>query len=186
MDRLFLILSILVSLLFVSPVRAEVGMMGYYFQDQDLSFKNSFQTQLNDLLKSQNAASPTQLDCQQISDEQFTSLGDSWISDRVNNQNLDQYMEQRMGGEDSSTVKNMFQLLGRRLIGCLNLTNPTPQTASNQTKGGLLPMMGWGSYGWEMPVSYFGWGQGLFILIWVVALVDLILLGIYLFKKIRH
>lgn len=48
-------------------------------------------------------------------------------------------------------------------------------------------MMGWDGYGWNgMMNGSFGWGFATMgFLFWLVALIDLILLGIFLFKRIR-
>lgn len=53
-------------------------------------------------------------------------------------------------------------------------------------KGGEFPMMGWDGYGYQMAYRNFGWGFGIVQLVFgLVILVDLIFLGMFLWKKIR-
>jgi uncharacterized membrane protein len=54
-------------------------------------------------------------------------------------------------------------------------------------KGGVFPMMGWGGYGaYNMMNGNFGWGfTTIHFIVSAVILVDLILLGVWLWKKIR-
>jgi hypothetical protein len=50
---------------------------------------------------------------------------------------------------------------------------------------GVIFMMGFGGYGYGSMMNGFGWGFGLVgFLFWLVVFIDLVLFGIFLWKKI--
>jgi len=113
-----------------------------------------------------------QLSCNQLKDNDFEKIGEYVMDQRFNNTNLHIQMNntmKQMMGEQSE--ENMHIRLGRLATGCdTNFSN----------KGGVRNMMGWGYSG--MMSAGFGF---LGTIVWIVVLIDLILLGIWLWKKIQ-
>ena len=109
-------------------------------------------------------------------------------------ESMNTMMERMMGKEGE---EQMHVVMGKRLSGC-DTTASLPQGSAGfmpmmmnmmtgsafapqsfgETEGGVNPMMGYGN-------MMGGGGFGLlFSLFWIVILVDLILLGVWLWKKI--
>lgn len=171
--KFFLLLFLLVGLAIVPKAFAQMGMMGSDSATQQNT--QELQNQVNVVLKSQNISSLNQLNCKIVTPDQFEKVGDAYMGVMAGNEENHSFMEQRMGGDNSENLKNVHIQMGKNYLGC--------QT----NKGGGFSMMGWGGYGYgNMMNGSWGWGFGLLgLLFWLVAFVDLILLGIFLWKRIK-
>ncbi len=134
-----------------------------------------------------------QLECKNLTDDNFEVLGEYFMGQMVgsSHETMNNMMKQMMGKEGE---EQMHKVLGKRLSGCdLNTSYPS-------SGFGFMPMMGMmgsafasqsfgGTKGGGNPMSALsgGWGLSgsLFWLFWIVALIDLILLAIWLWKKIK-
>ena len=135
--------------------------------------QQELQKQVNAVLTSQHISSLDKINCQKVTNDQFENLGDASMGVMAGNEQNHSRMEQRMGGEGSESLKQVHIQMGENYLGC--------QT----NKGGGYPMMGWGGYG-NMMNGGFGWGFGIVaFLFWIVSFVDLILLGIFLWQRIK-
>ena len=181
------------SVLIVSPAHAQMGMIGNYFNNNNLSssqteqqYQQNLNNLTNDIFKSQKVNSISKLDCKKINNDQFEKVGDAWMDVRIGNEATHQSMDDMMGGEGSQSLTNAHIQMGESYLGCTS-TNANYGWMSmmsgfnNTAKGGASNMMGFGNYGIT------GGGNGLFILpllIQIVVLIDLILVGVWLWKKI--
>ena len=132
-----------------------------------------------------------QINCDKLNDEDFERLGEYFMGQSIGDTQRHATMNQMMismMGEDGE--EQMHVVIGKRLSGC-DTTAALPQGSSGfmpmmmnmmtgfgETKGGVNTMM---SYGNMMGWGGFGF---LFSFFWIVILVDLILLGVWLWKKI--
>jgi hypothetical protein len=190
-------------LIFVVPARAQMGMMGdYYNDDASPSSQTEQQNQqklnilVNALLKAQNVSSVNQLDCQKIGNDQLAKLGDSWMDVMIPNESQHQAMDNRMGGEGSQSLTNAHIGMAKNYLGCsTGNTNDSwmpmmfgayhNDENNTSARGGGFPMMGWG-YGYGNGVNGTFWGFGvLALLFWLVVFIDFILAGIWLWQQIR-
>ena len=185
-----LLLAILFFLSFVFVPKTQAQMMGDINSNEGLPSPSQNQTQkyqdnLNDLkyriLKSQNINSLDQLDCKKVSNDLFENIGDAWMDIRIHNESAHERMDQMMGGEGSESLKQMHINMGRNYLGCSdNFSGMGMMFGSqNNSKKGGLSMMGFGNYGNMM--GGFGVLGSIF---WIVILIDLILLGTWLWKQI--
>lgn len=135
-----------------------------------------------------------QVTCNKLSNESFEALGEYFMGQMVGSSHeaMNTMMEQMVEkvGEEQIHI-----VIGRRLSGC-DTSAQIPQNGlgfmpmmwmmgsarSPQVGGGANSMMGFGNVmGW----SGFGFFGFLTWIFWIVVLVDLILLGIWLWKKIK-
>lgn len=177
----FVISCVTIGLLFFLQPQlsfAQMGMMGNYYANGSSSAQADQQKNLanetNTVLNSQNVSAISQLNCSKVSQNQFEKVGDAWMGVMAGNEANHSVMEQRMGGEGSESLKQAHIQMGENYLGC-------------GTRGGGYPMMGWSGYGYgNMMNGGFGWGFGIVaFLFWIVAFIDLILLGIFLWRRIR-
>ena len=107
-----------------------------------------------------------QITCDELSDGDFGALGEYYMGQMVGDSHeaMNQMMTNMMGKEGE---EQMHVVMGKRLSGC-----------DTSAKGGVNSMMGFG--------NMMGWGGfGLLAsLFWIIIFVDLILLGVWLWKKI--
>lgn len=163
------------------------GMMGNYNSTTSSTFAEQQKTldnATNSVLKSQNVSSISQLNCSKISEDQFEKVGDAWMGVMAGSEQDHSIMEQQMGGEGSQTLKQAHIQMGERYLGCSTSANQNGWMNMMDGRGGeFFPMMGWG-YG-NMMIGSFGWGFGVLGLIfWLVAFIDLVLLGVFLWRRI--
>lgn len=127
-----------------------------------------------------------QITCDKLSDEDFERLGEYYMGMMVGNSHeaMNNMMMQMMGEERE---EQMHVVMGKRLSGC-------DSSAEFSSGGfGFMPMMNMMMGGENSMMSFgnmMGWGGfGLFGILasifWIVLLIDLILLGIWLWKKIK-
>lgn len=130
--------------------------------------------------------------CENLTDKEFEKIGDylmfQMIGDTRNHVAMDNRMKSMMG---EKAEEQMHVVLGKRGSGCdknaaipTNMPNMFNWMFENMQKGGGNNMMGpWGSGG------MMGYGFGAFSVIgtifWIVILIDLILLGVWLWKQIQ-
>ena len=125
--------------------------------------------------------------CEKLSNDDFEKLGEYFMGQAAggtqNHVYWDQRIQQMMGDQGDT---QMHVVWGERGSGCsanAALPSNTPSFLSGMMGGGGNSMM-WGYGG----ANAAGWGAGfgvLGFLTWLVVLIDLILLGFWLFKKIK-
>jgi hypothetical protein len=127
---------------------------------------------LDDIQKGQtlyNKFKNKQITCKQLKDDDLEKIGEYVMNQRFDSTNNHIQMNERakqMMGENGE--EQMHIRLGKNATGCTN------------GQGGVYTMMGWGYNGMM--------GSGLFIipfLVQIVILIDLILVGIWLWKQIQ-
>lgn len=137
------------GLLFAGTAFAQ-GMMGNWqggtstIQSSDANIS----TALQDIYKSQNITSQSQVSCSKVTDDQFEKLGDASMGYGITEQQHTA-MENMMGGEGSATVKQAHINMGRAYLGCWSNYNSGPV---------LMPMMGY-SGSLSAPVHNYYYGQ---------------------------
>lgn len=136
-----------------------------------------------------------QVSCSNLSDANFENLGEYFMNQMMGNshESMNVYVVSRFG---QSGEEQMHITMGTRLSGC------DPQAAYPSWMQGFMPMMsgnggygmmGSGSnyYGSNYTNSMMGYGYGSMMsgglfsgVLWIVALVDLVLVGIWLWRQI--
>ncbi|MBI2051581.1 hypothetical protein HYT33_02345 [Candidatus Roizmanbacteria bacterium] len=128
-----------------------------------------------------------QITCDKLSDEDFERLGEYYMGQMMgdSHESMNMMME-RMMGEDGE--EQMHVVMGKRLSGCdtsaqfpQNGAGFMPMMFAMGGRGGGSPMMG---TGWANMMAGWGGYSLLASLFWIVLLVDLILLGVWLWKRI--
>ena len=132
-----------------------------------------------------NKLQAKQISCDKLNDDDFERLGEYYMGQMVGDfhEAMNTMMERMMGeeGEEQTHV-----VMGKRLSGC------DTGAALPQGSSGFMPMMmgsafsrwssGFGeTKGGVNPMTGFGL---LLFLFWIIILIDLILLGVFLWKKI--
>lgn len=167
------IILLTITLLFL-PNTAHAQMMRGITPVQQTNITPSEQD-LQDIQTGQdlyNKFQTKQLSCNQLKDADFEKIGEY-------------LMNQSFGGNTNAHIQmnnNMKQMMGENAEEQMHIRlgeNATQCTTNKQ--GGGIPMMGWynNMMGWNNGFSVFG------SLIQIFILVDLVLLGIWLFKKIQ-
>ena len=132
-----------------------------------------------------NKLQAKQISCDELSDGDFGSLGEYYMGQMVGDSHeaMNTMVERMMGKEGE---EQMHVVMGKRLSGC------DTGAALPQGSSGFMPMMmgsafsrwssGFGeTKGGVNPMTDFGL---LLFLFWIIIFVDLILLGVWLWKKI--
>lgn len=123
--------------------------------------------------------------CSKLTNKDYEELGEYFMGQSAGSVETHVYWDQRiqqMMGESGDT--QMHIAWGERESGCLSnalLPSNTPSFLSSMMDGGGVNNMMWG-YGANAGWAGFG---VLGSLVWLVALADLILLGIWLWKQIQ-
>ncbi len=187
MKRFFLITIILtiVGYVLLNPLSAHAQMMGGYNFSSPSSTPSDIKAQKQEEQEGKNLIyqlNSKSISCQQITDSQFEKIGEYFMSLAFAG-NTDSHVQannriKAMMGETGE--EQMHIAWGKRGTNCDLNAQFTPGQ-----RGGGVHMMGW-SYGWNNMMSG-NWGVfGLLgILFWIVGFIDLILVGIYLWKKIQ-
>lgn len=121
-----------------------------------------------------------QLECKNLTDDNFETLGEYFMGQMTGSSHeaMNTMMERMIG---QAGEQQMHVVMGKRLSGCDTSAQVLPPQGVGLMPmiwmmGGGNPMMGWGGSGFI----------GLFLtLFWLLVLVDLTLLGVWLWKKIR-
>ncbi len=120
-----------------------------------------------------------QIACQKLTADNFEKIGEYATSQMFGGNTsahvaMNERMQQMRGeqGEEQMHIQ-----IGKNVTGCY----------SQNQNGGVPPMMGWGGYGYgNMMNGNFGLGFTTFhFLIALVVLVDLVLVGVWLWKQIK-
>ncbi len=119
----------------------------------------------------------------------MVKLGDAWMDVEIPNQAAHQAMDTMMGGDGSQSLDQAHAQMAERYLGCQVKGSsgyswmPMMFGYHNTSSGGstYFPMMGYGFLGSRYGIV----GRILGGLFGLVALVDGVLLGIFLWKQIR-
>lgn len=193
--KMFLLLGSLVcSFFIVGTASAQMtGMMygrGTVFADSGQNASG----ELAAILSEQGARDRSEIDCGNISDEQFEALGDAFMEDAHPGEQHEA-MDRMMGGEGSETLRLAHVNMGRAYLGCWA-----------GYSGGILsmPMMGGAGYAsFTVPQSARPWGmmQGMntgfggmrigfpwavwitIVLLWILMFESILILGRKILSK---
>lgn len=175
----FSILTFVLALIFVSPTNAQ--MMGFgtdQVTNSEIQAQQQEEQEGKDLLERLNNKS---ISCQNLTNEDFEKIGEYYmgqsISDVSRHLTVNNRMKSMMGDSGEEQVHTTW---GKRGSNC-----DSSVVMSLNTEGGVLPMMGFysGTMNWNG-----GWGVLgiLCIVFWLVVFVDLVLLGVWLWKQIQN
>jgi len=189
----FILLIIPILFFFLSINSVSAQMMGEDMTnfDEDIEQSEEHETLdklMPEILEKYNTNSIQGLDCDDISDEDFERIGDG-VMESVHAGAAHEQMDEMMGGEGSDSLRVAHINMGKNYLGCFNnnlrLNMPMMWmmgSDSSQAGGGVRNMMGWGYNGSMMGAS----GFGIFgAIVGVVVFIDLVLLGIWLWKQIN-
>ncbi len=70
------------------------------------------------IMARQGVADVAQLDCTEISDDDFEFLGDTVMEKMVGSHELHEQMDAMMGGEGSASLRSMHIAMGKNWLGC--------------------------------------------------------------------
>ncbi len=165
-----LLLAILFFLSFVFVPKTQAQMMGNFILSVTPSAQDirDIQTGQELYYEFQN----NKISCRKLGADDFEKIGEYVMDQRFDNTSqhiqMNNNMKQMMGEQSE---ENMHIKLGKTATGC---------STNSLSKGGVPNMMGWGYSG--MMSAGFGF---LGTIVWIVVLIDLILLGIWLWKKVQ-
>lgn len=184
-----LLLIVGFSILLLNPAFAQVGMMGQFGNQESTAateeHSESLDQVLLSILQSQETTAVNDLDCSQVTDEQFESLGEAWMSYMHPDTQVHERMDEMMarlpsrsagsdggqGGEGLQSLQSAHISMGQRYLGC---SEGLRERGWNPSMMGM--MGGWG-----------GAGMGVFWSFWLlsVILVDILLIVLirYFWKK---
>lgn len=108
---------------------------------------------LQDIYKVQNVSDQTKIDCSKVTDDQFEKLGDAYMGTGISEQQHEA-MEQMMGGEGSTTLKQAHITMSRAYLGCWANYNGAPSMMSMMGNPGF-------NQGFSMMGNGFGSGSGM-------------------------
>ncbi|MEO8065812.1 MAG: hypothetical protein ABI643_03085 [Candidatus Doudnabacteria bacterium] len=168
MKKLLLVLFA-AGVLVAGPVFAQMGMMGSGSNTAQID-NAKIEAALQDIYKSQNVTSTTQVNCSKVTDAQFEKLGDASMGYGITEQQHTA-MENMMGGEGSATLMSAHINMGKAFLGCWAGYNSAPVAMGmmgNYGSAGFSNsgMMGRGHMGFK---GDFGWVHGItMILVWLL------------------
>lgn len=188
MKRILVLISFsLIIFIFASSVNAQ--MMGLPFSETDENSHSKSDTHesiddfLPEILDKYGANSIKEINCEEVSDEDFERIGDG-VMESIHPGEAHDAMDEMMGGEGSESLELAHINMGRSYLNCQEITRTgfgMMRGNYDNQKGGGINMMGWGYGANMMGTSNLG---VLGALIWVAIFVDLVLLGIWLWKQI--
>ncbi len=94
---------------------------------------------VQDILSIQGAGDIREIDCGQVTDEQFNDMGDMVMGTMIGNDEQHKSMDNMMGGEDSASLRAMHMNMGQQYLGCAN-----DSSGAMGMTGGVMSMMGGG------------------------------------------
>ena len=141
--------SFFISFLLFSTTYAQIGaeMMGANYENI-----------LQEIYATQNVKDSKDLNCSQITNDQFEELGDA-VMESIHPGEAHEYMDRMMGGEGSESLRQAHINMGRSFLGCWSGYDSGPF----MMMGGYQIMPGmfgnWGGY---------GTGNMIFITLWLI------------------
>jgi hypothetical protein len=172
----FPLLLLALSIFFSTPTNAQ--MMGSYNNPSiTVSPKDIQQQQLDEAQGKQllTQLQSNQLTCQKLSSTDFEKIGEYAMSQKFNNTNTHIQMNNNIKGMmGNNGEENMHIKIGQQASNCYP-----------NMKGGGYHMMGWGNGGNMMYGNGFGAFGIIFSLFWLVGFIDLVLLGLWLYKQLK-
>ena len=176
----FLILTLTLSLIFAT--RSYAQMMGFtdnQATSSEIQAQQQEEQEGKELLDRLNSKS---ISCQDLTNENFEKIGEYFMGQPIGDISrhiaMNSRMQSMMGNQGEEQVHTTW---GTRGSNC----DPSVIMSLNPGKGGVLPMMGFYN---SMMSWNSGWGVFgiLCIVFWVVVFVDLLLLGVWLWKQIKN
>lgn len=180
MKKLFTSLALTLVLAFIFVSRANAQMMGFANNQAtttEIQAQQQEEQEGKDLLDKLNNKS---VNCQELTDANFEKIGEYFMGQSIGDISrhvaMDDRMKSMMGAQGEEQVHITW---GRRGSNC----DPGVIMSANPG-GGVLPMMG--LYGSMMNWNY-NWGVFGFLclIFWLVVFVDLVLVGVWLWKQIN-
>lgn len=187
MKRLSILLVISGFLTMAGTASAQVGMMYGSSADNSASVSSGSQivttaSVLNAIDVTQGITDQSKLVCAKVTDDQFEKLGDAVMGSGVT-EAQHAAMENTMGGEGSATLKQAHITMGRSYLGCWAGYNSGPVYMSMM---GSLNSPGFSGMMRGNTFSRFGMMGGLFMwVIWWIVFIDLVLVGVWLYRQLR-
>lgn len=172
----FLIVTFAFSLIFVT--RANAQMMGFtdtQATSSEIKIQQQEEQKGKDLLDNLTNKS---ISCQELTNEQFEKIGEYYMGQSIGDTSRHITMNSRMKSMMGDSGEEQVHITwGKRGSNC----DPSVVMSLNP-EGGVFPMMGFynGTMNWSS-----GWGV-LCIVFWLVVFIDLVLLGIWLWKQIGN
>ncbi len=80
----------------------------------------SFDEVIQNIAEAQEVSDYSEIDCNQVTDEQLDELGDAVMSVMVGDGKQHELMDNMMGGEGSDSLSAMHINMGRRNLGCVD------------------------------------------------------------------
>ncbi|MCL6096599.1 MAG: hypothetical protein M1444_02895 [Patescibacteria group bacterium] len=198
MKKILIILFFgLVFIFPASSAKAENGSPSGINNDAVLSQRQEEQEGKNFL----DSLSAKKILCKDLKDSDFEKIGEYFmgkvLGDTQNHLNMNNMMKNMMGEKGE---ENMHIAMGKKLGGCFineDFSKSMPYSMMAMmgfsAKGGVNNMMGYGANvpgGWDY-ANMMGWsGSGtwfwvLHLVTWIVVAVDLVLLGMWLWKQLK-
>ncbi|RJR15033.1 hypothetical protein C4579_03120 [Candidatus Microgenomates bacterium] len=117
--RYALIILLLTFSLLVLPTQVRAQMMGV---DNQLATSETEHANLDevlaDLLAKYNVTSVQDLDCNELTDDDFESVGEGWMSLMHPETEVHERMDAMMGGEGSQSLRQAHIQMGSNYLGC--------------------------------------------------------------------
>lgn len=185
MRKFILSISIISLFIFAGSASAQMGMMGgNYWYGNNQTAQPAQSQELNDVLqdiyKNQNVSGQAEVDCSQVTDDQFEKLGDTYMGIMLPNDSQHEAMDNMMGGEGSASLTQAHINMGRSYLGCWSNYNSGPIMMPMMGMGGFGMMNGYGfgNYGSMMQGLWgFGTSNMIFMVIWsVLAVIGIVAL----------
>ena len=186
MQKKILILLFVVGLtiFILQPAYAQMGMMELDSNQQSQEESDTHGEQIDEVLENvlanHSAITISELDCDEVTDDEFERLGEASMSLMHPDPEVHERMDQMMGGEGSETLRSAHINMGSQYLGC----SLGKGGMDMMTSGGITGMGGMmGSNG---NYSFSGFG-GIFLFFWLTiwALIIILLLVLirYFWKK---
>lgn len=187
MKKVVITLLVIIGIIFLIPSSVSAQMMNYGNPSVTVN-----PTQIQEQQQEQQEGKlffdqlqSKQTTCDKLTDGDFEKIGEYIMDQQLGNTNshiqMNDRIKQMMGDQGE---ERMHIAIGKSVTNCDKYTAQSGKANSQQ--GGVSTMMGFGGYGYGNMMQGFGWGFGIFhFLLALVILIDLILLGVWLWKQIN-
>jgi len=118
----------------------------------------SFDQTIQQIARGQGVTEVADIDCQEVTDDQFEVLGDAVMGVMHPNEQDHELMDQMMGGEGSPSLKAAHILMGKKYLGCVS--GMTGMMGMMEMMGGMGSGSGMGMGMGSGPMGI-SWGSGL-------------------------